>query len=328
MKKNRPRISSLFYNNKIVIVFSILLSFLIWFFVASSPSQKSTLTISDIPVVIALSESAKANGIEVFGTERLTGEVRVTGNRLVLGQLSNRDIKIGSPQSASIITTPGHYTLELTPRKNSILTNYDFDSPVTPGFVTVVADRLRTETFTIEKDINFTADEKKLLTSVSISEAEVEISGPETRVASIAKVVVEGSVQRPVEETTTLSNLSLALYDAAGNKISQQYLTLSCDRVDATITAQNRKTVPLVATFTKAPKDFSSKEANVQIFPKTIEIAGSAEDLSGIKEVVLAPIDLHKASRGAHKFEVTPSLPARCQAVSQNFRAQVTVKID
>ena len=169
MKIKRFNLGRLFYNNKVVMLFSVIIAFIFWIILSTSASESTTKLITDIPISVSLSESAKESGLTVFGTDDIKAEVSVTGNRLILGQLSKSDIQITAQQSANMINSTGKYTLELSAKKNSILTDYEFSSSVSPKFVTVVVDRYKSQTFDITPNIKFTADTDYFVAPISLS---------------------------------------------------------------------------------------------------------------------------------------------------------------
>ena len=92
-------------------LFSVIIAFIFWIILSTSASESTTKLITDIPISVSLSESAKESGLAVFGTDDIKAEVSVTGNRLILGQLSKSDIQITAQQSANMINSTGKYTL-------------------------------------------------------------------------------------------------------------------------------------------------------------------------------------------------------------------------
>ena len=79
---------NLFYREKFIIILSIVLAFIIWLIISSNETESRPITISDIPINIELSGVAVSDGLRVFSGNNLTAEVSVTGNRIVVGQLS------------------------------------------------------------------------------------------------------------------------------------------------------------------------------------------------------------------------------------------------
>ncbi len=155
-KVKNIKFSRLFYNNKFLAVFSVLLSFVIWVAVASNKSESVSVMISDIPVDIHLSESAIQDGLQIFGLKNVTARVEVKGNRFVVGQVTKDNIQISASQSAVSIMSPGNYTLELSAKKVGVLQDYEIVSDVKPSVITVMVDRYRESEFTVESEINYT----------------------------------------------------------------------------------------------------------------------------------------------------------------------------
>ena len=87
MKKNKFSIGRLFYNDKFVMIFSVLVSIILWFTVsATNTSTESHKVISDIPVTIELSQNAKDNDLMVFNDNQ-TASVSVSGSSFIVSQL-------------------------------------------------------------------------------------------------------------------------------------------------------------------------------------------------------------------------------------------------
>ena len=79
MKLRKLSLGRLFYNNKIVMLFSIILSFIFWVVLSTSSSESTTKLITDIPISVNLSQNAKESGLTVFGADDIKAEISVTG---------------------------------------------------------------------------------------------------------------------------------------------------------------------------------------------------------------------------------------------------------
>ena len=142
MKKNRKwTIGTLFYNDRFVMIFSILVSIILWFTVAATSSEGRPTTIKGIPIVVTLSDTAIGDGLQVFSKSAEVAGVTVEGNRLTLGQITPDDIQITTPRALEI-TKPGTYTLALVARQQGMLTEYQITSSPEPNTIDVVVDRI------------------------------------------------------------------------------------------------------------------------------------------------------------------------------------------
>lgn len=327
MKIKRFNLDRLFYNNKVVMLFSVIIAFIFWIALSTSASESTTKLITDIPINVLLSDSAKESGLTVFGTDDIKAEISVTGNRLILGQLSKSDIQITAQQSANMINSTGKYTLELSAKKNSILTDYEFSSSVSPKFVTVVVDRYKSQTFDITPNIKFTADPDYFVAPVALSESQVTVSGPESIVSSIARATVEGSISGTLNKTTDLNDLPIYLFDSNGNKINIKNLTLSVTKVNANFTVLQRKFVNVVPEFTSVPSGLNMKSLSIQVSPNKIEIAAPNEVINSLSSVSLEPIDLSQVNLEHCQFEQAIKIPSDCRSLCNTYNAAVKINL-
>lgn len=327
MKIKRFNLGRLFYNNKVVMLFSVIIAFIFWIILSTSASESTTKLITDIPINVSLSESAKESGLTVFGTDDIKAEISVTGNRLILGQLSKSDIQITAQQSANMINSTGKYTLELSAKKNSILTDYEFSSSVSPKFVTVVVDRYKSQTFDIMPNIKFSANPDYFVAPIALSESQVTVSGPESIVSSITSATVEASISGTLNKTMDLNDLSVNLFDNNGNKINMKNLTLSVTKVNANITILQRKFVNVVPEFTEVPSGLNVKSLSTQVSPDKIEIAAPNEAINNLSSVSLEPIDLSKVDLEHCQFEQAIKIPSDCRSLCNTYNATVKINL-
>lgn len=323
MKIKKVSIRKLFYNNKFVLVFSIILAFLLWIKFSSSSSESITKTISNIPINVPLSDSAQKDGLTVFGIDDVTAEVSVSGSRLVLGQLSKDNIQIFAQQSAGLINTTGNYTLELSAKKNGILTDYEITSSVSPRFINVFVDHYKSKSFEVTPEIKYKSDTKYFSSPVSLSESNITISGPDSIVSSISKVSVEGEIKETLNKTTTLYDLPINLYDENGKKISYSMLSLSSTKLDATIAILSRKTVKVVPTFTNKPDGLNIYNNQVSISPSSVEIAASEDVLKSLDKIELESIDFKKIKTGHNEFDLPLKVPNGCRILNNTYSAKL-----
>ncbi len=323
MKLKKINVRKLFYNNKFVLIFSFFLAFCLWVKISSSNSETISKTISNIPITVSLSESSHQNGLTVFGIDDLTAEVSVSGNRMVLGQLTKDDIQVFAQQSAALINTTGNYTLELTAKKNGMLTDYEITSSVSPRFINVFVDNYKSKSFDISPEIAYKSDPTYFTSPVSLSEQSVTISGPDSIVSTISKVCVESEIKNTLDKTITLSGLPIYLFDENGKRVSSSMLNLSVSKVDATIAVLKRKTVKIVPIFSNKPSDLELYTSQIKISPSAVEVAGSAETLNSISKIELEALDFSKVNKECNEFDLNLKIPNGCRNLSNTYTAKL-----
>lgn len=330
MKKTKFSFNRLFYNNKFVFFFSLVLTIFLWLFVTSADTEDHPRAITQVPVEITLSDTAQASGLKVFSPVDETATVYIKGNSLVVNQINADDLKVIAP-SAGSISSPNTYTLPLTAQKTEKRNLTDFDvSSISPEQAIVVVDRYKEKTFDIQSTItypkNYKSDSSFFVGAPTLSSDTVTVSGPEKQVQQVNRVAFGYNVTDTLKETKNFT-ADLVLYDVNGNKITDSSLTLSVKQVEVTIPVLPRSVLPLSATFTNKPAGLSLSGGKVSINPKTIEVAGPADVMANLSQVSLAPIDFAKISPSTNSFDADVSLPSTCRNLSNIPTAEVTLNL-
>lgn len=315
----------LFYNNKFVLAFSIFISFIIWILTAVNDTKTRSLTISDLPVEVQLSQSAINDGLRIFNEQNLKARVDITGNRFVLGQISKKDIQIVAAQAITTITAVGNYPLELTAKKVGRLTDYEFTSPVNPNIITVMVDRYREIELELKSDVNFIAKSGLFVGGTILSESNVKISGAESEVSRVKKAVVKGDFSGELSETVSLK-FPIILLDTFDKPIYSENIVVSLEQVEVTIPILTTKELIINPNFINQPKDANLfLNTLFTVTPSTLEIAGPKDAVESLQKIDLPPIDFCKVSFKNNKFELPIDLPTGCKSLNNNYKAVVTI---
>ena len=302
--KNKFNLSRLFYNDRFVMIFSIILAFGIWMSIASSSQETYAMTITDIKVNFP----ELGSGLQFFDTSQ-TAEVRVAGNALIVTSLSPSDIDI-SPKNTSNITEAGNYTLSLTARKSGIKTDYEFTSTVTPSTIDVYVDRMATKSFKIECDLTPSTDDEHHVETPVLSQQTLTITGAETYLNKISRVsAVYDAGDDPITETTVVS-ADLIYYDAEEKKVDTKYLSADFSTVDVTIPVLNVKTFDIVPNITNTPESFVLDSDIVKIDPSTVSIALPKETAKDMESISTSEIDLSTVGLKNNVFNVNIQYPS------------------
>lgn len=319
----------LFYNNKFVMVFSVVMSFIVWVVVASSDSESVPVSVSDIPVDINLSESAVQDGLKIFSGQDVTARVDISGNRFIVGQVTKNDIQVSAPQAASTIMSPGNYTLELSAKKVGLLQDYQIVSAVKPSVVTVMVDRYREAEFNIDPEINFTPKADYFVGNTILSSQKVKLSGPETEISKIKKVKVKADIPGEVSSTATLK-LPVIMYDAYDEPITSETISCSVYEVDVSVPVLMKKKIEIIPQFDNIPSGINlNKEYKdiVKLNPSTLEIAGPEDVVKSLTNVKLEPINFRDISLQSNSFNMAINLPQGCRSLNNEYSSNVFLNL-
>ena len=301
-KKKSFGIPKLFYNDRFVLIFSILAAIVLWFIMATVNTNERPRVIYDVPIEVTLPDSALEQGYKIYGQNEVKARVSVKGNSLTVNQIKNSDIQVVA-QEVSSVSGAGEYTFNLVAVKKGQLTDYEVVS-IDPGTVVVEVDKSKEMTLPIESKINYTTDENHYISAPELSTSSVKLSGPETVLNKVAKAVVEYDVKESLQETKTFST-KINLYDSEGNLIEDDRITMSTDRVDVTLTVLSRKELPITFKYKNQPSNFDLDKMN------------------NLSEVSLGELDLSKLSPDTNTFVMDIMLPDGVRNLSNVTTATV-----
>lgn len=307
----RFSLKKLFDNNRFLQIFSIIAAALCWLIVAMTQSYTTTETVHNVPVKIDPKSTALTSiGLNVIENDDLTVNVDVEGLRSVVGGLKPEDFSITVRLTG--ITDVGTYNL--TPVSTAPISPDYTIKGFSPKTVSVKFDRVDRVAFTVERQINGLAiapgfTEKTTL----VSPETINIEGPSTSLEKIARCAITAELKNPLDRTF-VDEFPITLYDAGGEVLDPEELHLSLDRAEAQLMIQVLKTasVPLKVDFTNVPRSFPKEEllARTYISHESVMIAGPAELIDRISEILLDYISVKTIEPGNNTFSFNVPLPS------------------
>ena len=310
-------------KNYVIFIISILISIGIWMYMSVNSTNDTTVTVSNIPIQMELSDSAKELGLQVFTGDQTMASVTVTGNRATLGQVTESDLTVTA--SANSVSTTGNYTLPVSAAKTNPSSNFQISNS-TPSSINVVVDYFKENSFSIQDGVVFNVKEG-YYGATSMAYNQITISGPQTEVMKIKKVVARANVSGELTESVDV-NAEIVLFDENDNELPKKLLTMSFDTIVVNINVLPEKTVPLKPVFINKPSGLEITEDMIKLEPSEILIAGPADALDNVKYVNIEAIDFstlknEKATFDALSIEVIDS----CKNISNTSTATVTLDL-
>lgn len=321
MKKTKSRLSigKLFYNDKFVMLFSVLVAFIMWILVSTNSQESTVFIVTDIPVKLP----ELTNDLQFFDTEELTAEVKISGNAIIVASVTKDDIYI-TASDVSEITKPGTYTVDLVPKKVGVKTDYVFESTVSPSKVEVYVDRYAEREITITDKIEVNSvSPSSYVSSTILSQQTVKIKGAESVINSIAEANAEYTINSTLSKTEVIS-VPINFYDADGNKVESEYISSDIVTVDATIPVLQTKEVQIVPNIINMPSSLEFDQSRITVSPSTINIAAPDDVISTIDSIQTSEIDFSKINITDNSVTVTVDIPSGCKDLNQIDNVQVT----
>ncbi len=324
MKKHKFSLSFLLQNNKIVFIIAVFISICIWVYMSMGASNDTTVTITNIPIQIELSDEATKNGLQVFSGGDQTASVTISGNRAILGSVNVSDITVTA--AANAIDTSGEYQVSVSASKTNPSSNFEIDSTVTPSIVEIFVDYLRETTFQIQDNVVYKVADG-YYASTALSSDSIVISGPQTEISKIGKISAVAELNNTINSSTD-TKCEIVVYDIDGNEMSTELLSMDIKSVDATISVLPEKTVDVVPSFLNKPDGLEVTSDMLTIEPSSIILAGPSSVLDSTDSVSLESVDFTTLKNDIITFdELGIDIPAECKNISNSTSADFTLDL-
>lgn len=326
MKENKSKakgFKAYIQSTNFLFILSVVISLSIWIIMSISTGNDTSLTISGIPVQVELSDEAVNNGLQVFSGSDYTASLTVTGNRVVVGSLQASDITVKA--AANYVDSAGNYTLYLNASKNNPYSDFQISSSIKPSTIDVFIDYLREETFDIQENVVYKVDDG-YYASTTLSSKTIYISGPQSEVSKIAKVVASADIDGTLNSSQKV-DADIKLYNSEGQEIKTDLLSLDFKTVEAAISVLPEKEVPLKPVFTNLPSGLQITDDMISVEPSSIMLAGTDDVLVKTDSVSLAPIDFTTLTNTKTTFDLAVEIPTDCKNISNTSTAKVTLDL-
>ena len=217
---------------------SLMLAFVLWFLVVQIEDPKDSVSFSNIPVKLINTELLEQEG-KVYEVLENTDEVRVTieAPRSILAQISKSDIVAEADVSklTDINTIAISYYIE----------NLSVDSiEGSHEVVRLNVEEKSSKWLRLYGNTMGDVAEGYMISSVSLDQTNIEITGPESAVSRVEYAAVDIGV---TGATTNLSaNVDIQLFDAGGNIIEQDNIKKNVNTAHITVEVLATKEVPVV----------------------------------------------------------------------------------
>ena len=295
----------------------LLLSFGLWIYISNVENPIKQYTITNIPVQIVNSDILKEDNLTLAPNQTFTISLTIQGTSTniysinksqftVVADLSNYTLKAGNNSiPIEVIDSPNNINI----KNNGILR------------INIKLENIIEKTMKVQSELNVSTDNNIYVKKISFSTNNITISGPEDSVNEVSKLVARGDVT--ANNTTTTASFPVVAVDSSGDVVSD--VTLSTNSVEATITSEKGKSVPIkVQTIgeLKTGLTLDSIIAN----PNTIKILGSENALNSTDEILSEPIDLSSIT-GDETIITSVIVPGNITLLPDENQIEIDVKV-
>ena len=335
-KNQKSSIEGLFYNNKFLMVFSIVVAVILWATVKINYSADTTRTVSDLKISIANTVS-QAEDIEAFfGSEDLLAEVEVSGKAYNINQhaLTKDDIIVEA--TGTYVDTAGYKVLTLTAKLADTSTAGDVSiTKITPSSITVYFDRKTTGTFNVEakleNDMNSLVSDEFTVGQPVPSMSTVEITGPATILNKLSKVYFKAQIDEANLPLTATKEVAAEIAYQLDRASDSKYLTCSSindesNPATVTIPLYVSKEVGTSVKFVNQPAAYSEEMPKFTVYPSKVNVLYNTKD-EEIETLYVGTVDFSNVSNKVNYFEFPVNEKLGVNIIDKTI-AKFTVSLD
>lgn len=297
-KKNKFSLRKLIYNDKYLIIISIVLAVAIWCATSMNLSPETTKTIT-VPVTVDFSDSAASQlGIKCYGDEKFDVDVTISCKKYLAKDISSDNLNVYLQTNA--VTSKGDYDV---PVKVEATDTSDFK--IVSYYPTVYRAYFDVEEEKV-MDINIEyadsdfIEDGYIMGEALLSESSVTVKGPKSYVSQVDRLTTKISFDSKIKTTQTV-NAKISALDKSGSSVDYISFVTKNDNLTLTIPVLKKTTLDVTSSFTGKPTKLDISDFNVRYSVNSVN-AGVLEE-ADIKQANVGNIDFSMLTVGDNEFK-------------------------
>jgi YbbR domain-containing protein len=265
-------------NNLGLKILSVVFAILLWIVVMNVSDALVTEKITNIPVEI-LNDDVLDQLDKVYYIQKgETVDIVVKGKRSVVEKLSASDFKATADLSQMSITDTVQIMVEAA---NSSVAK-EVTITCVDNTMTLSLEEKVSRQFPIKVSVKGAPKDGYAVGDISSTPNIVTVEGPESAVNKIVEIGALVNVAGLDSDSTTTCDITV--YDAYGDELNNENVSVSQEQVDVTVKVYPKKTVPVNISVKDSPGlGYEISEVNYE--PKNVVITGPEDDISDIKSI-------------------------------------------
>lgn len=307
------------WKNRGIILISLLMATVLWFYVIMENYPDDTKSITGIPVDIAFEGSTPDQlGLVMVGNNLLAVNVVLEGPRALLMQVT-RD-NVAAKVNLNNVQSPANHTLAIEVTVPGGITI----KSQSPEQVTIPFDNLMKKQVPVKVHRTGTVPEGYVLDNPVPAPDTITLEGPKSEVEPVAYAQVELDVTGH-EGDIKLEQMEYKFYTADGKESAYTNFKVNTPTVSVTISMLKLKQLPVKVALINSSGGDESSYARITLRPSVIAVAGPAAMIDGLNSVELPSVDTCAIS-GTSEFDIDILLPngLRNQSGSPSINAVIS----
>ncbi len=298
-KKSKFSLRKLIYNDKYLIIFSILAAIVVWIAASMNLSPETTKTIT-VPVNVDFSDSAAEHlGLKCYGDETFDVDVTVSCKKYLAKDITADDLNV--VLQTNTVTTKGNFEVPVKVAAEGENADFNIESYY-PTVYKAYFDVESQKTM----DINVSYDNEDFIAEGYImgepllSENTAVVTGPKSYVSQVKKLVTTVSIDEKIKSTQSI-DLSVTPVDSNGSAVDYVSVNTGSNNLSLTIPVLKKMSLNVTMSFTNKPESVDISDFVITYSNDTVN-AGVLED-ADIKEANIGNIDFSQLKPGLNTFK-------------------------
>ena len=280
-------IERIVFNNKALMVFSVIVAIFIWATVKINYAEETYRTLSDVKINIASTVDESSELVAFIDEKELYCEVEVKGKSYDINSYSLTKDEIVVEASGTFVDSAGYKVLTLTAKTaEGGMSGFEI-TRISPSSISVYYDRKTTDTFNVEaklsNDLDSLVEGYYAVGQPVPSMNTIDVTGPATVLNRLSKVYFTASIKDDALPLTASKNLPAKIAFDLENEDEAKYLI--CEGINnesnpatVTVPVNVTKEVETGVKFVNQPAVFSEKVDGVTVSPNKVKISYNPQD--------------------------------------------------
>lgn len=329
--KKKQRISDLFYDNRFLLVFSVVAAIVFWLVVVVEFGVEVEREIKGVPVSVDYEKIENDFGLKAFGQKDFTVDITVSGKKYIVEAddiIDDFEVRANT----SYVNSAGDNYLAVSVESNSSL--YEIVEK-SEDEIKVYFDYPGAKEVVMEPEVDFdgepAADGYCIGDYLFPESNTVRVTGPKTEINKIKRVVARANVDGKLRQNKTVEAELVALNED-GETVTSSYITFNKNNnaVSLTVPVYKLAELPLTCEFINRPSDYVSDDNLPFIYtvtPAIAQVGVPEKKLESTDSLVIRTVDFSELKDGVNTFEINASDITNAVIVdgTQKFTVTVTV---
>jgi len=302
---------------------SLLFAFFLWIIVTNLNDPVTQYRIYNVPVRFTNTDVVTSDGktYEVVDGSDVIDVVTVSAARSVVDSLSEQDIV--AVADFNNLTKQNTIDIQLSTNK------YNNDLESIKGSIDVVTlniENLKTKTYALAVETVGNPNDGYIIGDVTLGQNQVRVSGPESVVDRIDKVVSQVAVSGFTQDIST--DADIELLDEEGNEIISDSLNYNIKTVKVNVAILKTKLVGLNLASSGTPAEGYEATGEIISNPSEILVAGKSSSLDNIENINIPSDVINITGQTGDMMaivDVSDYLPSGISLADPDFNGNISV---